>query len=223
MAYLVQGINYISLCALLEPGDNSQAAKEATVGKNVYFHIDGKPFGQAMTDTGGGACLGLTPNNFIQFQAGTYEIIAQARYGSSVIKGYSKLVVIKAESRFASIGLMPEKQTYKLGETVTYRGILERAATAANIPVANANVACTMRLYSVDNLGFVTSASAKTLFSVQTNSGGGFECPITLAPGLFDTVFKTQQCREEYLGASFNGNRNFNSSPHQDISIRVCP
>jgi hypothetical protein len=218
ITYLDQYI--FSLCARLDPGGDSQAAKEATVGKDVFFSVDGNPVGKEKTsDWGsfGSACLAITPNNAMQFQAGTHEVIAQARYGSSVIKGYGKLVVKKSESKIIFNGFMPNKQTYKLGETVTYRGILKNGS-----PIAHANVECTMRVYTVDNLNFVTSANAKTLFTVQTNNQGGFECPITLAPGVFDTVFKTQQCRTEYLGAYFSGNSNFNASS-DSATIRVCP
>lgn len=211
------------LCAALFPRDDTQTAIDATIGKQVAFLVNNDLLGNVKTGNTGRACLSIAPHTAARFQAGAHEIIAQAGYGSSVIKGYGKLVITKADSRIDFKGFMPEKQTYKLGETVTFRGILKHRIKWSDDgrAIANATVECTV-LYYTSEYGLGTSSANKSLFTVQTNNQGGFECPVNLAPGVFDTVFKTQKCRLEYLGAYFSGNQNFNYSAERS-TIRVCP
>jgi len=121
------------LHAYLHPKNDSQEAVDAVAGKTVRFFINDRFVAEAVSRTAGDEFLSggnvyyWVPQHSarnLNLGVGTHKLTAEARYGNVLVKGHGEWRVEKAHSEIISPQIMPVKDTYTVGETITMGGIL---------------------------------------------------------------------------------------------------
>jgi len=196
---------------LIPTGDMpwSQYQIDAVAGKKVHFYIDGKFVGEAISNGYGRAELQIPENTSrnLNLQVTGHIALAKATHNGHVIEGKGLLSIDFADTKMNVQYIMPSKNRYKIGETISLGAILTASSSynSPTFPVARVIVNCAS-FEPTDSKTF----EKKIISSGLTNDQGGFECKITLSPDMM--VGQRDGCYLGYIGASFNTTRNYNRS-----------